>query len=200
LADRLGGDRNSTDAARVLRVPDTINQKYDHQPVVTTIFKKDFRYPLEDIAGELGVDDTDQPQQCQPRPQPTFESQDMPPCIKHILTALPKTNLTTFNKLVIDLVTYFHAAGYSREEAAEAANFFLTNYPHSTNYQTPEAREKHFYHEWNYLPGKGKGYEFKCSFILGKKFPGAAFSCSKCALNGGEYNQKGKQYVQNFFG
>jgi hypothetical protein len=58
IADILGGDHNACDAARVLRVPDTINQKYDNKPVVTTVFERDFTYNLEDLANALGVDDT----------------------------------------------------------------------------------------------------------------------------------------------
>lgn len=106
-----------------------------------------------------------------------------PPCIKFILSELPKSEKTTFNLLVMNIINYFRNAGYNRDTAFDKIYLFLANYPHSTEYTTPEKRVKHFEIQWKYL--EGKGYGFDCSYIKGFGFPGYAFDCKKCALNTG---------------
>lgn len=115
-----------------------------------------------------------------PAPAPTVLSKHLPNCIRYILKHNPKTDKTTFNKLVIDLVTYFQAAGYSLDEAMSQVEGFLTSYPHSTAYTTPEARIKQFTDQWGYIEGNSK-YAFDCTYILGKGFAGTGFDCTKCA-------------------
>ena len=105
----------------------------------------------------------------------------VPPCIKHILTNLPKTTNSNFNKLIVDVVTFFQNAGYSKDEAATHIGEFISNYPHSTAYTTSEERAKHFDDIWTYLE-KNEGYGFDCKYILGLKLPGSAFDCKTCGL------------------
>lgn len=132
-------------------------------------------------------------QEEKPTTIPTVLSKDLPACVRYILKAMPKTSKTTFNKITIDLVSYFQAAGYSREEAISQANEFLTGYPHSTQYTTPEARIKHFSDLWKYVGSNGK-YQFNCSYILGKGFPGSSFDCGRCTVNS---QKKPKDYQLN---
>lgn len=49
----LGGDLNSCDAARILRLPDTANQKYENKPLCRVIHDADFTYTLDDFLGVL---------------------------------------------------------------------------------------------------------------------------------------------------
>lgn len=55
IAAVLGGDLNACDAARVLRLPDTINQKaeYENKPLCKVIHDADFTYTLDDFLGVL---------------------------------------------------------------------------------------------------------------------------------------------------
>lgn len=49
IADQLGGDHNSCDAARILRVPDTLNHKYNPARVCKIVQYNDFYYNLDDF-------------------------------------------------------------------------------------------------------------------------------------------------------
>jgi hypothetical protein len=111
--------------------------------------------------------------------------QGLPDCIRYIITKEPKTANSTFNKLVVNLVTYFQAAGYDKDQAYELLNPFIQNYPHSKSYPTPEARAKHFKDQRRYLK-EHPDYTFECSYMLGMRFAGSAFDCRECQLNGRE--------------
>lgn len=55
IVHRLGGEPESAEPARVLRIPDTANQKYPHTPSVTLLsFRADRRYTLADVIKVLG--------------------------------------------------------------------------------------------------------------------------------------------------
>jgi hypothetical protein len=108
---------------------------------------------------------------------------DMPNCLRHILTEMPKTDNSSFNKLIMNLVDYYQGAEYSYNKAAASVHDFVTKYPHSTVYTTKEARKKHFTDQWNYRKDKPK-YQFDCSYILGLKLRGSAFDCKRCPVNG----------------
>jgi hypothetical protein len=104
----------------------------------------------------------------------------LPDCISHILTSMPKTDNSTFNKLILNLVTCLQRAGSHREAALEQVLPFLQNYPHSTQYTTPEDRQKHFTEEWDYIE-KHPDYKFECGYIKGLRLPGTAFQCKSCS-------------------
>jgi hypothetical protein len=106
---------------------------------------------------------------------------DLPPCIEYILTKHPKTEKTTFNKLTMDVISYLQGAGYTKDGASSPVGAFISGYPHSTEYTTPEARAKHFDSQWEYL-AKNPDYSFNCSYILGKGFSGSGFDCNECDL------------------
>ena len=109
-------------------------------------------------------------------------SKNLPDCIKYILEAHPKTDESTFNKLILNLVTGFQKVGYKQQEAFQIASPFLEGYAQSTAYTTPKARLGHFNDEWEYIK-KNPNYTFDCSYILGLGFPGSAFECKRCAWN-----------------
>lgn len=50
LAEYLGGDMGATDASRILRLPETFNQKYDPPRPVKVIWQNTFDYNLDDLA------------------------------------------------------------------------------------------------------------------------------------------------------
>ena len=50
-----------------------------------------------------------------------------PPCISYILKKNPKTDNTTFNKLIINLTTYDQGAGYDKDVALSQMHLFLSN-------------------------------------------------------------------------
>jgi putative DNA primase/helicase len=112
--------------------------------------------------------------------KPIAISKGIPDCLKYILEVKPKTDESTFNKLVLNLVTGFQRAGYDQQGALEIASPFLEGYVQSTVYTSPKARTDHFKAEWEYTLKK-KNYAFDCSYILGLRFPGKAFECKRCA-------------------
>lgn len=114
--------------------------------------------------------------------KPVPISKAIPDCLKYILEAHPKTDESTFNKLILNLVTGLQRAGYDQEEAIEVARSFLEGYAQSTVYTSPKARIDHFKAEWDYTL-KNKDYGFECSYILGLGFEGKAFECRRCAWN-----------------
>jgi hypothetical protein len=115
---------------------------------------------------------------------------DCPACVDYILRAMPpKSEHVNFNKLVLHLVTYFKAKGYTPQGALGIAEGFLHDYPHSETYDTPAKRIDHFESQWRYL-AKNNGYSFGCSFIKGLHLPGTAFDCKKCSVN----SHPGKEY------
>ncbi len=102
-------------------------------------------------------------------------------CIAYILTANPKTGRTTFNNLVMIVVSYFQTAGFEFERVLQIVDPFLQKYSKSTSYTTYQERLKHFRAQWSYISGH-ESYRFSCKFVLGKGFPGSAFDCKKCPL------------------
>ena len=115
----------------------------------------------------------------------TLVNKNIPECIKFILEAHPKTEESTFNKLILNLVTGFQKAGYEHQEALEIAGPFLEGYAASTAYTSPKARVGHFNKEWAYIK-KNQNYAFDCSYILGLKFSGKSFQCNRCAWKKGQ--------------
>ena len=107
-------------------------------------------------------------------------SENLPDCIRYILTEQPtKSDKINFNKLVVNLVSYFQMAGYSETDAWQQVESFIVNYPYSETYDTEEKRIQHWRAEWKYLEGN-PDYSFRCSFIKGLGLPGNAFECSDC--------------------
>ena len=103
----------------------------------------------------------------------------LPPCIVHILTDMPQSKKSTFNKIVMQLVAYFQAAKWSKREVWEAVSDFVLAYPYSGSYATKDARIAHWRSQWQYLeqrPDMG----FGCQYILGLGFSGKGFSCDTC--------------------
>ena len=109
----------------------------------------------------------------------------IPDCLKFILEAHPKTDGSSFNKLVMNLVTGFQRAGYDQQKAIDVARAFLEGYADSSVYTTPKARVEHFNKEWAYIEKNSK-YAFDCSYVLGLGFPGTAFECGNCPWFAGE--------------
>ena len=107
---------------------------------------------------------------------------DIPQCISYILREMPKGTSSTFNKLVMCIVTYYQGAGYHYDDVIDQISPFLKEYPQSTSYTTPDDRAKHFDDQWRYLSDKDK-YIFDCSYIRGLGLPGYAFDCKICKLN-----------------
>ena len=50
IARRIGGDLNATDIARILRVPNTRNLKYNNKPLVKVVHADDVTYSLDDLS------------------------------------------------------------------------------------------------------------------------------------------------------
>ncbi len=120
----------------------------------------------------------------------------LPKCIEYILSELPKTDKTTFNKLTMILVNFFQQAGFDEDETLGWCSLFIMDYSHSTSYPETEDRLKHFDSQIKYLSDKSD-YAFDCAYILGLGFPGSAFDCKRCELNAqkkeGEYTEEAKQ-------
>ncbi len=53
IASVIGGDLNACDAARILRIPGTVNHKYPEKPECRVIHDADFTYALEDFTEAL---------------------------------------------------------------------------------------------------------------------------------------------------
>ena len=51
--ENIGGDLNACDAARILRIPGTLNHKYDNKPECRVIHDTDFTYSLDDFLDVL---------------------------------------------------------------------------------------------------------------------------------------------------
>ncbi len=116
-------------------------------------------------------------------------SANIPPCITYILTAMPaKSDKINFNKLVMNLITYFQIGGFTKQAAWQKAEYFITNYRHSETYDTADRRVKHWESEWGYLEGQTR-YSFSCSYVKGLGLPGNAFDCKRCLAKQGPERQ-----------
>ncbi len=123
------------------------------------------------------------------------------PCIQHIITSNPRTEKTNFNKLVMTIVKFMLAVGFTHDEAISTCHKFLNTYPYSGSYATAQARLDHFTALWRYLSVRHDSH-FSCSFILGMGFPGSVFECSKCQLKEPTEQIKGdvtpeEEYIQD---
>ena len=119
------------------------------------------------------------------RPRRESINGSIPDCLRFILSAHPKTDNTNFNKLILNLATGFRLANFDYPSALEACLSFLTGYPHSSAYPTPQERLEHFKSMWDYTE-QNKDYGFSCSYILGMRFPRSAFDCKKCRWSEGQ--------------
>lgn len=57
LATAIGGDPNCCDAARILRLPGTLNAKYDPPRPVQVVYSTDFMVTLDDLVEKLGINE-----------------------------------------------------------------------------------------------------------------------------------------------
>lgn len=110
------------------------------------------------------------------------------PCIAYIIAGKPKTPKTSFNKLCLILGSYFQGAGFTLDKALEVLGRFISEYPHSSSYRTPNERLKHFRAMWAYT-AENPAYAFRCAIVLGMGFPGSSFECSSCPLKAGPEQQ-----------
>jgi hypothetical protein len=111
---------------------------------------------------------------------------DCPACIDHILKSMPpKSEQVNYNKLALNLATYFKARGYKLEGVLGIAKDFIEKYPTSETHDTPQKRRDNFESVWKSI-ASGNGYKFDCSYILGLKLPGSAFDCKVCAVKRNE--------------
>ena len=122
------------------------------------------------------------------RPEPVKLSEEdrkrladnLPPCITHILTAMPpKSDVVNFNRLVMLIVSYFQMTGWDKRDVWAKAQPFIEQYPHSETYDTPDERLAHWKTQWNYLEGNS-AYSFNCAFVKSLKLSGSAFDCAEC--------------------
>lgn len=123
------------------------------------------------------------------RPEPVVElpkeeqkklAKNLPPCISHILTAMPpKSETVNFNRLTMLLVNYFQMGGWDKQGVWTKVQPFIKNYPHSETYDTTEKRLSHWKTQWGYLQDN-PAYTFNCSYVKGLGLPGSAFECADC--------------------
>jgi hypothetical protein len=107
-------------------------------------------------------------------------SEKIPPCIAHILTAMPpKSAKVDYNRLVMHVASYFLMVGWNKADVWAKVQPFVEGYPHSATYDTPESRLAHWRAQWAFLEGN-EHYRFDCSFIKGLGLPGSAFDCKSC--------------------
>ena len=74
IVSQLGGDLNSCDAARILRIPGTVNHKYENKPVCEVVEKEEYYYNLDDFLDTL------------PAPTPKNHSEGTPTSTRNWLT------------------------------------------------------------------------------------------------------------------
>ena len=140
---------------------------------------QDPRAEVEQIKAEL-ASERSRP----PGPVLTLENlpSGCPACIEHILKAMPpKSEQVNYNKLALNLATYFKAKGYTLEGVLGIAEDFIEKYPTSESHDTPQKRRDNFESVWKSI-ASGNGYKFDCSYILGLKLPGSAFDCKVCGV------------------
>lgn len=107
-------------------------------------------------------------------------TQNLPPCVSYILTALPpKSEMVNFNRLTMLLVNYFQMTGWNKQDVWAKAQSFIEQYPHSESYDTLEKRLEHWQAQWGYLMDNS-AYTFNCSYVKSLGLPGNAFDCSRC--------------------
>ena len=111
---------------------------------------------------------------------------DCPACIEHILKAMPpKSEQVNYNKLSLNIATYFKARGWKLEAVLGIAGEFIEKYPTSETHDTPQKRRDNFESVWK---ASHNGYKFDCSYILGLKLPGSAFDCKVCAVSQNQHD------------
>jgi|GEM_PF-4071510 len=120
-----------------------------------------------------------------PLSPPTLEPGCIPPCIRYILKHPPaKSDRVDFNRLTLLLATFAKAAGWTDEEAWQHVSNLVENYPHSATYDTPEKRRKKWDETLRFVLNRAD-YLFECSYVLGLRLPGSAFSCKRCGSKEG---------------
>jgi hypothetical protein len=105
----------------------------------------------------------------------------MPPCVSAMLGLKSKPPRGNFNQVALNLITYFHAAGYDENAAWDVAADFLRDYQSST-YRTQQDREKHWRYLFPYLQDN-PAYSFSCGAIKSLGLPGNTFECRECSLH-----------------
>lgn len=150
------------------------------EPATPTGLENLFQQAKEAVHREI---EENRDQQGVPEAQRELFRQAIPSCIAHILERMPpKSETVNFNRLVLQLVSYFRDAGYDGPAALDVVKGFLDAYPHSESYPTPQKRKAAWMEMWRYLE-KSTSYPFGCSFMLGLKFPAGAFECKQCPCN-----------------
>lgn len=118
----------------------------------------------------------------------------MPPCVTAMLNLKTKPPRGNFNQVVINLVTYFVAAGYDETSAWSIAADFLRDYQSST-YRTQQDREKHWRYMIPYLRDN-PAYVFSCGANKSLGLPGNTFECRECPLHAEQVNNANAQCDQ----
>jgi hypothetical protein len=138
---------------------------------------------VNELIKEYSVDVSEKPEARPVDPELMARmSGQLSPCMTHILNANPKTKNSNFNKLVMTIVKFMLAVGFTHDEAISTCSKFLNTYQYSGTYTTPQARTDHFTAMWRYLSVRNDS-KFRCSYVLGLKLRGSAFSCSECQLH-----------------
>jgi hypothetical protein len=107
-----------------------------------------------------------------------------PSCISYLLKEKPeKSENFNFNRAAMLLANYYQDIGANYEQAFDTCNDFLSNYPYSETYSTPENRLKHFEYQWQYML-KNFGYFFSCERAQGLQMPAEAYRCIGCLQTG----------------
>lgn len=106
----------------------------------------------------------------------------VPECIRAILGCKRKTGKINFNKLVLNLSSYFASVGYDKKTAWEMVKDFIENFQESATYKTIKDRKKHWQAMFDYVQGN-QAYAFSCSYVKGLGLPGNLFDCVKCPAN-----------------
>jgi replicative DNA helicase len=178
LCGALDGDIKCAEAGHILRVPGTVNYKYDPGRPVTLIYcEPERRYSYQDILDffpEPTVQDFPEPATGTPK--------NLPPCIEYIITEKPYVkDKANYNQLVLTLVTYFLEHDWDKKDVWQAVAPFIEGYPHSDTYKTKEQRISKWRREWNTVKGQGK-WVFDCGFVKGLQLP--ELNCDACEKSG----------------
>ena len=107
---------------------------------------------------------------------------EIPPCIRATLRLATRPPKGNFNQIILNLATYFNAAGADLKTALERSWAFLEGYQESTVYKSQDARIRHFKEMFLYVHGNTR-FVFDCGFSLGLGLPGSWFDCGACQLS-----------------
>jgi hypothetical protein len=104
-----------------------------------------------------------------------------PACVSAMLRLTENPRGGNFNKISIDLCTYFHANGIDRDAALGMVRQFIRDYTGSATYPTESNRLKHFLTMFEYC-GNNPRYSFSCAAIKALRMPGNMFECKQCPV------------------